>query len=219
MKEGEYFGEKALLGEDSTRGMTIEADKETVLLSVDRASVASVLGRNLRVFVFRNKIKNILHHSPYFRQLSAVHHERVIDSLDVRAVEPGLAICQASELCANKIFFVLEGEIVVGGKAVDHRNIFFGEECLVNPSAQYALPVTAISKTRYAEITYAQLMQAVGGDFRATAEKVHSADNEFDNYRQALARKRESVAALPLEDFVAVRKLGAGEFGAVYLVY
>ncbi|XP_051912624.1 LOW QUALITY PROTEIN: cGMP-dependent protein kinase-like [Hippocampus zosterae] len=220
LREGEYFGENGLMADDQTRSMTIVAEKETVLLSVGRDSFNKVLGSNLHVIVFRSKIRGILSRSVFFSKLSKLHHEKLIDELEVKRIESGEAICTPGMPCRSKIFFVLDGEVTLDGKKVDHRNVFFGEECLDPAKAESAYPftVTAVKRSSYAAIDFEALNKAVGGSFQEAVQRVMKAGEHSQNYSHELARKRQQMAELPLTDFVALKKLGYGQFGSVYLV-
>ena len=88
------------------------------------------MGSNLHVIIFRNKIRNILLKSPYFSKLSKLHHEKMIDELEVKQVEAGDVICEEGVSCRSKIFFILNGEITQNCTKIDHRGLFFGEESL-----------------------------------------------------------------------------------------
>jgi cGMP-dependent protein kinase len=74
LKEGDSFGENALLSDDQVRTMSVVAQGEVRLLSLGRDLLAEMLGADLAKIIFRNKIKLGLKKSTIFNRLNAVAH-------------------------------------------------------------------------------------------------------------------------------------------------
>ncbi len=220
LKEGEYFGENGLMQEGQVRSMSVVADRETILLSLGRDSVNRVLGNNIQVIIFRNKIRNILAKNVFFSKLSKVHHVRIIESLEVRPAEEGEVIVKPGSLCRDCIFFVLDGEITCNGEKMDHRSIFFGEESLDSAKAglKYDYKIEFARRGQIASITFKNLNNIVGGSFEEAVSKNQKTESLQALQQKEAQQKRENMADSQLSDFVCIKKLGFGQFGSVFLV-
>ena len=57
IKEGDSFGENALLSSDQVRNMSVVANGSVQLLSLSRERLSTLFGADLAKLIFRNKIK------------------------------------------------------------------------------------------------------------------------------------------------------------------
>lgn len=107
LTNGMYFGQAALVSSTQKRNATVQADGQCTLLALGRDSLKGILGEELHVIVYRNKISFSIAKSPIFCQLDTLRLEQFIDNLQIEKIKKGLKIVTAGMKCRSKIFYIL----------------------------------------------------------------------------------------------------------------
>lgn len=243
LRPGEWFGERALMGAETTRAIEVTAgdggededgneppanaspeDAETTTLYVlRRSALESALGANLRT-VQRNARLECVGDVSLLRNLDERTRSALADALRPVCVEPGGVVFEQGDEATDDgdaLYFVESGAIVISRDArvltTATRGEHFGELALLNGEPRAAKAAASNAGAFLLALSREDFDRAGGASARAALEK--AAEAAYGPRSAAPLSSGFNVfgAAPRLADFELRAVLGVGAFGKVYL--
>ena len=238
LRPGEWFGERALMGAETTRAIEVTAgdggedededrtpeDAETTTLYVlRRSALESALGANLRT-VQRNARLECVGDVSLLRNLDERTRSALADALRPVRVEPGGVVFEQGDEATDDgdaLYFVESGAIVISRDArvltTATRGEHFGELALLNGEPRAAKAAASNAGAFLLALSREDFDRAGGASARAALEK--AAEAAYGPRSAAPLSSGFNVfgAAPRLADFELRAVLGVGAFGKVYL--
>lgn len=111
MKEGETFGEAALLEDNNVRQMSIKALTEVVCLALGGETLISILGDKVQNIASRNLVRWAFEQDPLLSQLTPAQKEKIFENTKPVKEKPGYKVLQKGEIC-DKLIIPIDGSLI-----------------------------------------------------------------------------------------------------------
>jgi len=225
LKEGDYFGERALLKQEP-RAANVIASVDTECLVLDRIDFNSLLGP-LADVLNHNLGMRVIKSIPMLKGLSKAEIKKLMNALDETSYKPGDLIIKEGDN-ATSFYIIREGEATVTKSisATETSDVgslsagdFFGEGALLKDEPRGASVVARTSMVcltleRTAFEKYLGPLQSI------MAREAADRTNRNTEIVKLKARTSEEKVAikLKLSDLKMLKTLGTGTFGRVKLV-
>jgi cGMP-dependent protein kinase len=220
LEQGDTFGEAALLSYGSVRQMTIKTDTESavVCLALGRESLNAILGDRVEIIVFRNIQRWSMEKNQILSNLTKIQIEKVIDEMTIKKYNKGDVIYENGKKC-EKLAIVIEGALIDPATNEVHaaKGTIFGVDSLSVKKMNDKLNASLVMADRgiLSEIDFTTFLNVIGGNFEEVIKKNARSHEKKLSDKSNLKIMDYDV---PLDNLTFVKKLGAGQFGSVYLV-
>lgn len=190
-------------------------------MALGRQVLNQILGDQLQVIAFRNIQRWAIEKSKHLSQLTKYQSEKMLDSMKICNFKIGdIVLKKGTEEKIKKIFIMIEGVIkgAKNGKQYATKYELWGEDFLFLENANKKLEddLIATSDAIIAEIDYEKFKNVVGGTIEELLKKN---ENSYEKkMMQYSSNVKKNGSSLLLKDLIHIKKLGAGQFGSVYLV-
>jgi CRP-like cAMP-binding protein len=221
-REGDYFGEMALLLNEP-RAANVEARSAKVtLLALDRSHFESLLGGPLKKTLDYNLGLRVIMSVPLFTKLSKKEKEKLVNELTEKVFPKGSVIIKQGDV-GQEFYIVKSGDVEVTVNGHDgpiqvgklKGGNFFGEQSLLNHEPR-AATVKALSEVKVFILTRKQF-ETLLGPLSSILERISK--ERKDSIKSILeTEKRALDSSIKFEDLRILRTLGTGTFGRVKLV-
>jgi cGMP-dependent protein kinase 1 len=236
LKEGAYFGERALLTNEPRGADVICSSDECVCLTLDREAFDTLLGP-MRDIIKCNLARQCLQNVPFISQyLNHTQLSKVAQAAKEEEHVQNSYILQTNG-GANRAFYVVrEGDIgVVDAEGNVERLLqtgaYFGEGALMSrtpkppPKSYYVSSETAsvfkVTRTGFEKATGISLkmgLTAAGAAMYAESSALTVAGGATDAAAHKSSQRVMNPDNLTMDELEKIKILGEGTFGRVYLV-
>jgi cGMP-dependent protein kinase len=217
MAKGETFGEQALYS-NTVRGCTVKAVEDAKCLAIGRQTISEILGEQVHQIKYRNVQKWAMEGNPLLSKLTKIQFEKILDKTTYTHKKAGEVIYAKGVQLSSKITIVVEGALAKGNTVVAKEGELFGSEYLVEANRTKVNDADIIMQSEgvIGELSYKSLSDIIGGPIEAAIKKSETShEKKMMNHVSELKAK---ASGLKLEELIVYKKLGAGQFGSVYLV-
>jgi cGMP-dependent protein kinase len=214
LTEGDGFGETALINYGGVRQMSVKALKETVCLALGRETLNNILGDRVHKVVFRNVQRWAVGNDSVLQNLTKLQVEKLLDDMKIRKYYKGEVVMQKNDMC-TKIIIVMEGKMSCGDQTVKKGELF-GSEYLLSAKTHEKLTADLVMSENgiLSEMDHATFTASIAGVLEDVIKR-----NEKSHEKKIVVQKTEKKQPeFLLEELTFIKKIGAGQFGSVYLV-
>jgi cGMP-dependent protein kinase len=203
MKELETFGEQALMADSSERKTTVTAETEVTCISLGRDALSGILGDKISVIINQNKVRWALDNCELVRASPASALDKLAQSAKTLPFEKGGLVVERGT-ALTFLYIGLDDRLVnEGGETVAEKCAVYGPDSLVEKPRRAGFDVLAGGRTSVAMVPVQELAAAV---------------EEGRVQKKVQIQTSSKKAMYNFEDMRYIRRLGAGQFGKVYLV-
>jgi cGMP-dependent protein kinase len=201
MYKGEFFGEQALLY-NCPRTATITALGDVKCIAISREKLTKVLGSQLQQLIYKNSQMMTIDKSPILNKLTKEQAERLIQLMRVKSFEPGQVVISTGTPKGVKIWLVLKGCLIQGGKIVADLFSCIGDnEIIKKPEGEFEEDIIAFDSVDVSEINKAMFEQCIGGKYETV-----TANNEALELLKRVQLLR-SLSPKKLQSLIPVLKI------------
>ncbi len=231
LKEGEYFGEMALMLEEPRAAHCIAVNGPVSCLALTCEDFFTLLGP-IQAVLQNNMRVRILKSVPLLSKLANVELCRIADALSVKSFRDGERIC-IQGAPGTQFYIINEGTVKVMCTSSDGKGIielgkgdYFGERSLITNEkcncdviAMGAVDCLALERGDFHGLL-APLMDVLQREIETRSKdwdfkKTTTVDGDLEKLDTPLVRKGQGI---PFESLEQVSMLGIGTFGRVKLV-
>jgi cGMP-dependent protein kinase 1 len=162
MWPGESFGEQALLY-NTERTATVIAACPTVLLSLGRDDLVSVLGDQLQQIIYRNTQRIAIEKNQILKSLKKFQKENIIDKMTIKKYEAGQIVIPVSSSIEEKLYIVLKGSLKTNSKVFELYDCIGIQEIYSNTKKTSKEDFISSEETYLSEISKTELESVLGG--------------------------------------------------------
>jgi len=234
LRAGEWFGERALMGAETTRaievtageGESLDSSPKTTLYVLRRSALESALGANLKT-VQRNARLECVGDVSLLRRLDEQTRSALADALMPVRIEPlGVVFEQGDEskdVSDESLYFVESGAVIITKDArvltTATRGEHFGELALLRGGPRAAKASASSAGAFLLALSREDFDKAGGAIARAALEKAAAEAYGVEGETNAASSTLRALfgSDTRLADFELRAVLGVGAFGKVYL--
>ena len=233
LRAGEWFGERALMGAETTRaievtageGESLDSSPKTTLYVLRRSALESALGANLKT-VQRNARLECVGDVSLLRRLDEQTRSALADALRPVRIEPlGVVFEQGDEskdASDESLYFVESGAVIITKDArmltTATRGEHFGELALLRGGPRAAKAAASSAGAFLLALSREDFDKAGGAIARAALEKAAAEAYGAEGTTDSSSTLRALFGSdTRLADFELRAVLGVGAFGKVYL--
>ncbi|KRX08335.1 Protein kinase-like domain [Pseudocohnilembus persalinus] len=218
LSKGSSFGESALLTGEQFRTMTIKAKEETFCLALGRDMLTKILGNKVEEIIWRNIAKWTLQKTSFGSSLEEMQIEHLLDHVHVLPIRDGDKVVPKGAYLQDQIVFILQGEVYkIGTKdKVGEKFGRIGEsELLNNINQTQSVDLIGQKSCVIGILKNSSIIKELGCTLK---EQVDRNIKMRQIVSQKEQNRKQTLDKLQLRDLKALKHLGAGQFGNVYLV-
>ncbi|EGR32104.1 protein kinase domain protein [Ichthyophthirius multifiliis] len=215
LQKGDSFGEQALYV-SSTRAASVKAETQVQLMSLGRQNLVSILGDQIQNIIFNNIIKWGFDKNQLLKQLTKIQIEKVTKQCMFQNHKKEEIIFEKGNVC-NKLIVVLEGKLgEFQGNTLAVKGGLFGDQYLkkAQQSQVFKKDIVMQADGVLCVISFENFKKCIGGDIENVI-KENANSHEIKMQQQT---KANDYSHILLNNLIYIKKLGAGQFGNVYLV-
>eukprot|EP01017_Pseudomicrothorax_dubius_P018366 TRINITY_DN2034_c0_g3_i3.p1 TRINITY_DN2034_c0_g3~~TRINITY_DN2034_c0_g3_i3.p1 ORF type:complete len:734 (-),score=140.48 TRINITY_DN2034_c0_g3_i3:35-2236(-) len=219
LQSKETFGEQALYFK-TVRQRSVKALDKVTLLAIGADTVRNVLGNEIQEIAYRNLKLWAIERQPTLSRLSRIQIEKLLENLKAVQVAKDSIVVEAN-LPLDQMYVVLKGSLrTASGREVAATGGLLGESCIISGEMmRWDENIIAAEETVLAGLTSNRFQEALG-DIHKLIENHEKHRARVSKARQlTIARVAQASSEVTLDSLILIKKLGAGHFGNVYLVY
>lgn len=200
LEKGDYFGEKALLGNSNIRTATIMASENVKCLTIGRNDLTALLGTSLQLIVHKNSERIAFDKNNYLNKLTMRQFENLINSTEYKNFKSDEKVIIEGSLKNKEMLIVLKGSLkdFSGSVSINTYDIIGVEDIIMRQVNYFHSDYFANGEVDIGIIDSSAFFEAIGGDY----EKVIS-NNETIN----LLKKIQLFRNLAEEQFDSLLNL------------